>query len=409
MVTLISRANCGVVLVLVCKTIVDMHGGCVGAMSVGPGCGSTFYFELPITEVLSNSSSSSSAPVTSSSISGTAKSTTGDDSEELRNNNKLRSRQKVSTNAFINSLSTKSDKTGRNNFDRCGFGSESSLSSHPLSHFSTKGSTVTSNSTLKPEFDMKTNSFSASDKIVPIDNNHKINLESMSVSHDSDISGCFLPTLSPNRKKRRSPSSGEEDISLKNKRMNRSQSFIRNSLWPVQRSYRDEDSDEFVSEASSSDSHPDNLPVSVISLSVIAPSFPAKKQSFKSRYLELPNNKWNVLLIDDSNISRKLMSRFLLPYSSHIYTAVDGHDALEKFPSLPSLDIIFIDYYMPRLTGPETIQLMREKYQFSGVIVSVTGALSREEQDTLVSAGVDVAMSKPFDLSEFLKIMFTDE
>jgi len=62
--------------------------------------------------------------------------------------------------------------------------------------------------------------------------------------------------------------------------------------------------------------------------------------------------------------------------------------------------LIFMDYQMPSMDGPTTIKVLRED-GFAGTIVGVTGNVVAEDKLTMMSAGADVVMEKPFDVDRF--------
>jgi len=68
-----------------------------------------------------------------------------------------------------------------------------------------------------------------------------------------------------------------------------------------------------------------------------------------------------VLLVDDEPLIRKLISRYLVAAGYVVRTAVDGLDALAKLRAgLP--DLIISDLNMPRMSGPELLEVVHKRF-----------------------------------------------
>lgn len=112
------------------------------------------------------------------------------------------------------------------------------------------------------------------------------------------------------------------------------------------------------------------------------------------------------LVVDDSGVMRKMVMKGLndskLANFEYI-EAVDGQDALAKFdPKL--IDIGFVDWNMPNMTGIEFVQEVRNLYGggMSGVpLVMVTSEKTMGKiQEALDEAGADAFICKPFTVEE---------
>jgi CheY-like chemotaxis protein len=75
-----------------------------------------------------------------------------------------------------------------------------------------------------------------------------------------------------------------------------------------------------------------------------------------------------VLLVDDDPLVRKLISGYLVAAGYVVRTAVDGLDALAKLRAgLP--DLIISDLNMPRMSGPELLEVVRKRFPQIPVMV----------------------------------------
>ena len=68
-----------------------------------------------------------------------------------------------------------------------------------------------------------------------------------------------------------------------------------------------------------------------------------------------------VLLVDDEPLVRKLISRYLVAAGYVVRVAVDGLDAIGKLRAGP-LDLIISDLNMPRMSGPELLEVVHKSF-----------------------------------------------
>lgn len=171
----------------------------------------------------------------------------------------------------------------------------------------------------------------------------------------------------------------------------------------VNQDKRDTGDDETCSVLSSESPH--DHPVPRILTSCLSPQFNVRRDQLLRTWTQ--RQKWTVLVADDSIICRKLMLRLLQPFATTILQARDGLEAIEIAANHPDpIDLIFVDHYMPTLAGPETIQKLRTEVRFDGLILAVSGAMAKEEQEALLTAGADISLGKPFDVRSFQSIIF---
>ena len=112
------------------------------------------------------------------------------------------------------------------------------------------------------------------------------------------------------------------------------------------------------------------------------------------------------LVVDDSGVMRKMVMKGLTDSKLADFEyieAVDGQDALTKFdPKL--IDIGFVDWNMPNMTGIEFVREIRNLYGggMSGVpLIMVTSEKTMGKiQEALDEAGADAFICKPFTVEE---------
>lgn len=115
-----------------------------------------------------------------------------------------------------------------------------------------------------------------------------------------------------------------------------------------------------------------------------------------SEPVDQPLQNLQILFADDDLTTRLIMKRiFEQKMGHHVDVAVDGQEALEKILANPDrYDILFTDNQMPRMTGIELIENLRNR-KFTLPIVSLTGSADLEEQSKLQQVGASHILIKP--------------
>lgn len=125
--------------------------------------------------------------------------------------------------------------------------------------------------------------------------------------------------------------------------------------------------------------------------------------------------KVKALVVDDSKIMRSAVKRALdqLMIAEFEYEeAMDGQDALEKFSE--EIDIMFVDWNMPKMTGVEFSRAVRDKGNTEHIpIIMVTAEKSMGKVDTALNeGGANEYITKPFTADKMHKTIsryFDDE
>ncbi len=111
-----------------------------------------------------------------------------------------------------------------------------------------------------------------------------------------------------------------------------------------------------------------------------------------------------ILLVDDSKSNRKLLDRLLAMRGHQCDQAEDGHIGLEMAMKAETFgqpyDLIFMDYEMPTMNGPEAVKHIRS--QGSNVyIIGLTGNIMADDVSYFHACGVNAVFAKPFKIREF--------
>jgi signal transduction histidine kinase/CheY-like chemotaxis protein len=110
-------------------------------------------------------------------------------------------------------------------------------------------------------------------------------------------------------------------------------------------------------------------------------------------------NKYNILIVDDSEMSCKIMHKVLQPMSifDKIHMAFDGKEGLVKvLQNMGHIDLIITDKHMPNIDGLSFTRSLRD-IGYNKLIIGLTGVDSAKEKEEFIQCGADYVFTKPMD------------
>lgn len=112
-----------------------------------------------------------------------------------------------------------------------------------------------------------------------------------------------------------------------------------------------------------------------------------------------------ILIVDDSESIREILSFSLSNAGYQVLVATDGLDALKYFDGRP-IDLLLTDYHMPNMNGLELTVKVRqiENYKFVPILVLTTEKqveIMREAKDS----GATGWLLKPFNTEKLLQTL----
>lgn len=109
---------------------------------------------------------------------------------------------------------------------------------------------------------------------------------------------------------------------------------------------------------------------------------------------------FNILVVDDNESIRKLMTTYLNRDGYHVFATSDGLEALEVLDREP-IDLMIVDIMMPNMDGYTlTKELRTSRIDFP--ILMITAKESFEDKKRGFLVGTDDYMVKPIDFDEML-------
>ncbi len=115
-----------------------------------------------------------------------------------------------------------------------------------------------------------------------------------------------------------------------------------------------------------------------------------------------------ILLVEDNDMNRDMMLRWLVAKGYDVTTAVDGEEAIRKGLD-DNPDLILMDLGLAKIDGWEATRQLKAAAKTSHVpIIAVTGYVMEGDRDKALEAGCDEYSAKPVDfgrLQEMIKAL----
>jgi serine/threonine protein kinase/CheY-like chemotaxis protein len=104
-----------------------------------------------------------------------------------------------------------------------------------------------------------------------------------------------------------------------------------------------------------------------------------------------------LLVVDDNEVNRDMLSRRLSRKGYQVKTASNGHEAL-KMVENGAFDLILLDIMMPGLNGIEVLKILRQKYSTAELPIIMATAKDRSEDVVeALELGANDYVTKPID------------
>jgi two-component system cell cycle response regulator DivK len=109
-----------------------------------------------------------------------------------------------------------------------------------------------------------------------------------------------------------------------------------------------------------------------------------------------------ILLVEDNELNRDMLSRRLLRRGFEVMIAVDGHAGVEMaLASQP--DLVLMDMSLPVLDGWEATRHLRQQPATAGLrIIALTSHAMAGDREKALAAGCDDYDTKPVDIARLL-------
>lgn len=109
-----------------------------------------------------------------------------------------------------------------------------------------------------------------------------------------------------------------------------------------------------------------------------------------------------ILLVEDNDSSREMLSRRLAKHGFDVTTATNGQEALDMVRR-ESPDLVLLDMTLPVMDGWTAVRELRADAAIRHVrVIALTAHAAREDRERSLEAGCDDHETKPVDMPRLL-------
>ena len=128
-----------------------------------------------------------------------------------------------------------------------------------------------------------------------------------------------------------------------------------------------------------------------------------KVEEVTSKAIDVSGKK--VLIVDDNKINLKVASRLLQGYKVITEEVDSGFSCIDKIKAKEVYDLILMDDMMPKMSGVETLQKLKEIDGFNIPVVALTANAITGMKEKYLADGFTDYLAKPIDKSELNNII----
>lgn len=123
----------------------------------------------------------------------------------------------------------------------------------------------------------------------------------------------------------------------------------------------------------------------------------------KEEFTDLTGKK--ILVVDDNKLNLKVASKLLEKYHATISTSDSGFETIERINNGEVYDLILMDDMMPKMSGTETLQKLKQIPNFHIPVVALTANAIAGMREKYIQAGFNDYLSKPIEKQELNKVL----
>ena len=109
-----------------------------------------------------------------------------------------------------------------------------------------------------------------------------------------------------------------------------------------------------------------------------------------------------VLLVEDNELNRDMLSRRLARRGFHVVTALDGEEAIQQTNEIKP-DLILMDMGLPGLNGWDATRRIKANPETNAIpVIALTAHAMNVDREQALAAGCDAFETKPVELQRLL-------
>jgi CheY-like chemotaxis protein len=110
-----------------------------------------------------------------------------------------------------------------------------------------------------------------------------------------------------------------------------------------------------------------------------------------------------VLVVDDNEMARTLLSFIVAEHGFEVRTAANGWEAVDVYTKEP-IDLVLLDVVMPGMDGPKVFEILKTRNPQVCCCFATAGTGSYSDQD-LIARGAAWVFKKPFSAPEIGQVI----
>ncbi len=116
-------------------------------------------------------------------------------------------------------------------------------------------------------------------------------------------------------------------------------------------------------------------------------------------------NGKKVMIVDDNELNLKIAAKLLSKYHLDITTCKSGYECIDLLKENSDYDLILLDDMMPKLSGSDTLNIIKDQDTYHNKIVVLTANAIEGMREKYLESGFDDYLSKPIDKKELERIL----
>ena len=128
-----------------------------------------------------------------------------------------------------------------------------------------------------------------------------------------------------------------------------------------------------------------------------------KEKTTTNKSYDLSNKR--ILLVDDNQINLKVAERLLKEFKVNVDKVESGFLCLDRISSNEHYDLILMDDMMPKMSGTETLQKLKQNPNFNIPVVALTANAISGMKEQYLSAGFNDYLAKPINKEELKRVL----
>lgn len=140
-----------------------------------------------------------------------------------------------------------------------------------------------------------------------------------------------------------------------------------------------------------------------------------EKTKLNQSYISIPSVNLvgrRVLIVDDNKLNIKVCTKLLQPYNLNITAVESGFECIDKLKNGEVYDLILMDDMMPKMTGTETFNRIKQEIPgFNTSVIALTANAISGMKEKYLEEGFNDYLAKPIDKTElhFLLIKYLNK